>query len=81
MSYDCCGGDGRVAGESLDAALRGTLRLIHDGLHGLLHADSQHHSWTLHLVVLVVASLLLTAGLFATGRYYVASKVTRSQQE
>lgn len=81
MSYDCCGGDGHVAGESLDAALRDTLRLIHESLYGLLHVDSQHHSWLLHFVVLVIASLLLAAGLFTTGRYYVASKVTRSQQE
>ncbi|TGZ48598.1 Uncharacterized protein DBV15_10772 [Temnothorax longispinosus] len=80
MSYDCCGGDGRVAGRSLDAALRGTLHHTYESLRELLHVDSQHRSWMLHLV-LAVASLLLAAGLFATGRYYVASKVTRSQQE
>lgn len=76
MSYDCCGGDGRVAGESLDAALRSMLHLIHEGFHELVNINSQHRSWMLFL-----ASLLLAAGLFATGRYYVASKVTRSQQE
>ncbi|KYN07167.1 hypothetical protein ALC62_01833 [Cyphomyrmex costatus] len=66
MSYDCCGGDSRVAGESLGAALRGTLHLIHEGLHELLGIDSQHRSWMLLFVVLAVASLLLVAGLFAS---------------
>ncbi|KYN21186.1 hypothetical protein ALC57_06457 [Trachymyrmex cornetzi] len=78
MSYDCCVGDGRVAGESLGAALRDTLHLIHEGLHELLGVDTQHRSWMLLLVVLAVASLLLVAGSFVTGRYHVASKVTRS---
>jgi len=77
MSYDCCGGDGRVAGESLGAALRDTLHLIHEGLHELFGVDTQHRSWMLFLVVLAVASLLLVTALF-TGRYHVASKVTRS---
>ncbi|KYM89940.1 hypothetical protein ALC53_02252 [Atta colombica] len=78
MSYDCCGGDGRVAGESLGAALRDTLHLIRESLHELLGVDTQHRSWMLFLVVLAVASLLLVTGLFVTGRYHVASKVTRS---
>jgi len=81
MSYDCCGGDGRVASKSLNVALRDTLHLIHEGLHELLHVDSQHRSWILVTILVVLASLLLVTGSFATGRYYVASKVTRSQQK
>ncbi|KYQ46753.1 hypothetical protein ALC60_14274 [Trachymyrmex zeteki] len=91
MSYDCCGGDGRVAGESLGAALRGTLHLIHESFNELLGADSQHLSWMfvvltvaslLLLVVLAVVNLPLVASLLVTEHYrqctYVASKVTRS---
>ena len=78
ISYDCCGGDGRVAGESLDTALRDTLHLIYEGLHELLGVDTQHRSWMPLLVVFAVASLLLVTGLFVTGRYHVTSKVTRS---
>lgn len=56
MSYDCCGG--RVAGDSLDAALRGTFHLIHEGLQELLPIDSRR-SQRLIIVVIGVALLLL----------------------
>lgn len=81
MSYDCCGGDGCVAGESLGAALRGTLHLIFGSLHELLRIDNSQDRSSWMLLLVVISLLLLVAGLFATGRYYVASKVTRSKQE
>lgn len=68
MSYECCGDDGRVAGDSAHAAaLRNALRLARQGLRDLVHVlvdSEQHSSWPLPpialvTVVIVVVGLLL----------------------
>lgn len=58
MSYDCCGNDGRVTGDSFVAALRNVHRIAYVSLQDLV-ADAEHHQDWLWLYVLLVVVLIV----------------------
>lgn len=74
MLHDCCGG--HVAGDSLDAALRGTFHLIHEGLQELFPINSRR-SQRLIIVVVGVVLLLLIFRVFDALRQLLRQRLRR----